>query len=345
MSFYFFGLYDFFFLVSIILISRFDFARDRKAESENKITENHGITKNQNSRLGGILLLFFILISQLNNSELSYFNLSDNYIYFSIMIFVCLLGFADDALGGIHYSLKLFFLIFAVIMLFLSYDQYLYNYSGIVFFDNILQNQIISILISLLVIVGFTNALNIADGANGIVSGIASFIFLVFYLETETNFFLNVFNFLLIFCLYNLIKGKVFLGDSGSYLFGFMISSISILAYNNKIVSAGLLATLLSYPSIEIFLTCCRRLLLIGNPLIPDNNHLHNFIFEKLKNTKLLFLSSNSYTGIIILTIFLLPGMISYFFLKNPFSMFYWAIFFFQFLLYILIYLKIKKQN
>ena len=96
MSFYFFGLYDFFFLVSIILIARFDFARDRKAESENKITENHGITKNQNSRLGGILLLFFILISQLNNSELSYFNLSDNYIYFSIMIFVCILGLVNQ---------------------------------------------------------------------------------------------------------------------------------------------------------------------------------------------------------------------------------------------------------
>ncbi len=59
MSFYFFGLYDFFFLVSIILISRFDFARDRKAESENKITENHGITKNQKFKIRRDLITFF----------------------------------------------------------------------------------------------------------------------------------------------------------------------------------------------------------------------------------------------------------------------------------------------
>ena len=49
-------------------------------------------------------------------------------------------------------------------------------------------------MISVIVILGFINASNIADGANGILSGISSVFFYIIYLETNIEFFENLLN-------------------------------------------------------------------------------------------------------------------------------------------------------
>ena len=104
------------------------------------------------------------------------------------------------------------------------------------------------------------------------------------YLKNEIFYLI-----LLIFILYlfNLF-GLSFLGDSGSYLLGF-VASIFLLKYHNLSpqVSPWFIANLLWYPSFEILFSIIRRFRKEYDPLLPDNYHLHQIIFlfiqKKLK--------------------------------------------------------------
>jgi len=337
-----FNFLDIFFISCIIIFSKFDFARDNKDRNALNL-KMHGIVKSSNSRLGGFIILIFILFSYIFYYEGDYFLLNNN-IFLASVLFVGLLGFADDAYSGIHYYLKLFFLIFVNIILFISFNQFLFFKTGLEFFNILLSNNIFAFFVSILIITGFTNAFNMADGANGIASGIASAIFLLFYFETNEIFFLLIFKIIIIFFINNIIFGKMFLGDSGSYFLGFTISVVSIYLYNQNQISAGILATFLSYPSLEILFTIIRRLFINTNPLRPDNGHLHNLIYKRIENKNYLFFSQNTYTGFVILSLFLLPGLILYFLIGEVFHFYFWILFVLQVICYLFIYIKLQSK-
>ena len=337
-----FNLFDIIFFFSLIILSKFDFARDNYNSSN--INKLHGIIKSHNSRLGGLIILIFLFFTIFFYSKDNLFNFSNLHTFYISIIFVCLLGFADDVLGGINYLLKLFFLIFAAIFLFASNPEFLFSETNIKFINFILDYSLVSYFISIFIVVGFTNAFNLSDGANGIASGIAAITFFIFLIETNNEFFLIIYKMLFIFFLYNILRGKIFLGDSGSYFLGFTISVIALYLYNDETIPAGLFATILSYPSLEMLTSLVRRIFYNSNPLRPDNSHLHNLIFDKIQNKKLIFLNNNSYTGLIILTLFVIPGLIVYLLFKSSNGLIYWSFFALQFLLYFTIYFKLKKK-
>ena len=192
-----FNFFDIIFIACLIFFSQFDFARDN-TDKNSKNIKLHGIVRSSNSRLGGFIILIFILLTYVFYYEGVYF-LLNNKIFLASVLFVGLLGFADDAYGGIHYYFKLFFLIFVNIILFISFNQFLFSKTSLEFFNILLSNSTFAFLVSVIIITGFTNALNISDGANGIASGIAALIFLLFFFETNELFFLYIFKFIIIF--------------------------------------------------------------------------------------------------------------------------------------------------
>jgi len=111
------------------------------------------------------------------------------------------------------------------------------------------------------------------------------------------------------------------------------------------LISAGVLACILSYPCIEISFTIIRRLNIGHNPLTPDNKHLHNIIFGIFNKYKLSFVGVNSLTGLIILTFFSLPGVITYEILNTSFHANYWYVFSIQVLIYFLMYFTLTKYE
>jgi UDP-GlcNAc:undecaprenyl-phosphate/decaprenyl-phosphate GlcNAc-1-phosphate transferase len=336
-----FNFLDIFYCIFLVFFSYFDFASKNKTKNFKHI-KIHGIEKSNNSRFGGSIILLFLILSQFLYSDKSFLSI-ENTIFFSTLIFVSLVGFADDAFGGIHYLIKLLFLSFASLILCLTYDVFIFNETGYIIFDLFLNYKMLSLVFSILVIVGFTNALNISDGANGIASGISFVIILIFYMQTNQIIFFIFFKFTLIFFIYNIIRGKIFLGDTGSYMLGFFIASTSIYLYNLDKLSIGILATLLSYPCLEIIFTIIRRFIYNSNPLKPDDNHLHNLIFHKLDKINFRFISSNSMTGILIISIFSLPGFFAYMIIENINNMIYVSLFIIQILIYILIYFNFRR--
>ena len=75
----------------------------------------------------------------------------------------------------------------------------LFDKTNIQALNSILDFKIMSFIVTIFVIVGFINACNISDGANGILSGIAFLVFLIFYYETESLIYLIFFKIILIF--------------------------------------------------------------------------------------------------------------------------------------------------
>ena len=343
------NLYLIFFLVTLILFSHLNIARDKLYFNKNSYIK-HGINKKNNSRIGGLLILLFIFLSGYFNWQefISNFFLNE-YIYFSLIVFfVTFLGFVDDIIGGLNHIIKLYFLLFAVIFSLLNQQDLLVNNSGNEVIDLLLSNQFLSYTVTILIILGFINASNLADGANGILSGIALAFFYLVYSETQILIFEQIYLIMLIFFTYNILISRIYLGDSGSYLFGFLISTISLYYYNEGQISAGMLASLLSYPCIEIVFTILRRFNLKKNPMRPDNKHLHNILFNDFK--KSIFKGkienfANSFTGIFILSIFVLPALVYNYQIKSLISIDYWYIFILQIIIYIYLYLFFSSKE
>ena len=129
----------------------------------------------------------------------------------------------------------------------------------------------------------FINSFNMLDGINGQAASYSVYISLIFlFLEINLIFFLILIITLLIF-LYNNFKNKMFLGDSGTILLGFVISYFFIKSYNMgfKIYSDEIFLIMM-IPGFELVRLAIQRIYKKRHPFSPDNNHIHHLIIRKI---------------------------------------------------------------
>ena len=88
---------------------------------------------------------------------------------------------------------------------------------------------------------------------------------------------------LLSFLLFNFPKAKIFLGDSGAYLFGSLAALNAIITNNlNPNYSSFFFCILLFYLFFEVFFSFFRKIIQKKSPIHPDNKHLHMLTFKKI---------------------------------------------------------------
>jgi len=143
-----------------------------------------------------------------------------------------------------------------------------------------------SILLTILWIVGITNAINLIDGMDGLAPGIIFFscLTLVFvYLERniiEASFLAVVLaGSTLGFFFFNLPPAKIILGDTGSLPLGLLVSLITLLPLNqghtDEIYYLIPVITLL-IPIMDTTFAFSRRVLKGINPFTKDASHFHH---------------------------------------------------------------------
>ena len=148
-----------------------------------------------------------------------------------------------------------------------------------------------SILLTILWIVGITNAINLIDGMDGLAPGIIFFscLTLVFvYLErniVEAAFLAVILaGSTLGFFFFNLPPAKIILGDTGSLPLGLLVSLITLLplnqGYTDEIYYLIPVITLL-IPIMDTTFAFFRRVLKGINPFTKDASHFHHRL-EKL---------------------------------------------------------------
>ena len=136
------------------------------------------------------------------------------------------------------------------------------------------------------------NSFNYFDGIDGLLSILTISVLCILYFliaNKEIKLFL-ILILLPIFCylffnfsLFGL--PKLFLGDSGSLLLGFIISFILIYAGSQKLVHPILLAWSISIFVYEFISINIIRLMINKNPFKAGEDHLHHVIFKKTKST------------------------------------------------------------
>lgn len=138
---------------------------------------------------------------------------------------------------------------------------------------------------------GIANAINIIDGYNGLASGFSVIALAALAIIARTWGDMLVFSAalalagsLLGFMAWNWPRGKIFLGDGGAYLVGFLLAELSILlVLRNPGVSVWFPLVLLIYPVFETLYSIYRRKLgCNSSPGQPDSRHLHHLIHDKL---------------------------------------------------------------
>ncbi|GIT99330.1 glycosyltransferase family 4 protein [Sulfurovum sp. TSL1] len=148
----------------------------------------------------------------------------------------------------------------------------------------------VGILFSIVAIVGLMNAVNIIDGFNGLASGMVLlmlFSFGIVALQVENHEILHismiVSSAVLAFFLVNFPKGKIFLGDGGAYLLGFIVALTGIfLASNYAEVSPWYILAVLIYPVWEVLFSIYRKRKANRSPMQPDAYHLHMLIYKHI---------------------------------------------------------------
>ncbi len=148
----------------------------------------------------------------------------------------------------------------------------------------------ISVLFTAFAVGGVANAINIIDGVNGLAGGIVllclSSLGLIAYQVYDYEiaklcFVIGgaIFGFLLV----NYPYGKIFLGDGGAYLLGFLMGWIAVmLTARNPGISpwAPLLAC--GYPILEVLFSMARRTARKVKLGHPDRVHLHSLVYARL---------------------------------------------------------------
>ncbi|MEN3275981.1 MAG: hypothetical protein V7631_1771 [Massilia sp.] len=158
--------------------------------------------------------------------------------------------------------------------------------TGVPFLDTALAWLPLSVLFTAFAVGGVANAVNIIDGFNGLASGtvIIGLVALGFIAlgcgDAElAQLCFTVGAVTLGFFLVNFPFGKLFLGDGGAYLLGFLLAWLAVtLVHRNPDVSpwAPLLAC--AYPVYETVFTILRRLWCRRHPGRPDSCHLHSLV-------------------------------------------------------------------
>jgi len=143
----------------------------------------------------------------------------------------------------------------------------------------------LSLLATVIWLVGITNAINWLDGLDGLAAGVAGIaaiglVSVSFSLHQVAAGFLAaaLAGCCLGFLRHNFNPARIFMGDGGSYFLGFTLAAISIVGPAKGLTTVSLLLPLLilSLPVADMSAVIMGRLRAGRSPFYPDRRHLHH---------------------------------------------------------------------
>ena len=154
-----------------------------------------------------------------------------------------------------------------------------------------------SIVLTILWVIGFTNAFNFIDGLDGLSSGIAA-ISSMSLLAVAVQFDDRGAAVLLLaalagsalgFLRHNFGPATIIMGDSGAYLLGYVLAAVSVLGALKVTAAVSVVAPILvlALPVLNITQVTVRRLRRGTNPALATNDHLHDILRERSGSKRL----------------------------------------------------------
>ena len=198
-----------------------------------------------------------------------------------------LLGIVDDTYG-LSAKFKFGVQIGAALVAFLLGVQI--NFINLPFLDTNILLGMWSLPITILWIVGLSNAFNFIDGVDGLagtlgMSGAVTLGILALMAtpphETCTLLCFILAGAIMGFLVFNYNPARIFMGDSGSLFMGFLLASLSVLGVMKSVTFTIFLPVfVLVVPIFDICFATIRRLLKGKSPFSPDAEHLHHKLLK-----------------------------------------------------------------
>ena len=152
-----------------------------------------------------------------------------------------------------------------------------------------LELGVFSYPVTVLWVVAVSNALNFIDGVDGLAGGVAAFATLFFGIiglltgnALVALLAVGLLGSLLGFLVYNAPPAKIFMGDSGSYLIGFLLAVFPLMIAEGDRISLHLMPaiTILAVPILDMTTSVFRRLSRGNHPFSADREHLHHKLMD-----------------------------------------------------------------
>lgn len=268
-----------------------------KIAGERNIFDEPGERKLHTSKtplLGGVAIFSGTIISFLFFSA-NYFESSQLYVLTSLII-LFVAGFIDD-LHPLRPGVKLFLQVIAAVITVLFAGISCSGLHGL--FGIHTLTGIYPSIVSILLILVIVNAFNFIDGIDGLAGSlgiISTALFGIFFLSLNDNLS-AILSFalcgsLVAFLVYNFSPAKIFMGDTGTLVTGFILSLLAIqlteetrttassLQWLNYQSAPVIALALLIIPVIDFIRVTSIRMLKGQSPIHADNSHIHHVLVD-----------------------------------------------------------------
>ena len=288
------------FIISTILLLLVSIKIKQTKYLKNYSGDDHQkFTTNKNIPLTGGF--FIIIVSLLVLFE------ENNFFLISIILIFSLGLFSD--LNKIKSPNKRLLLQVMIVLFLIIFTNLEIISTRVIILDKFLENNIFNFFFVSFCVLVLINGTNFIDGLNGLSLG---YYFIVTIALLNNNFYysnllqgnelLYLSCYLFIFLILNQ-SNLFFIGDSGSYSLGLIFSFLLINIYTvNSNISPFYIILLVWYPCFELLFSILRKFNINFSPAKPDIRHLHQLIYNLIKN-KYNFskLKSNNISSILIL--------------------------------------------
>ena len=244
--------------------------------------------------VGGLDICFSFMLTYL---LFEYDQMSQSQFFLIGLFAIMAVGFIDDVLV-LTPTTKLLGETFAGLVLIGFADLRITHLHGLFGIEEI--GLIPSYLISLFVLIAIINAVNLIDGIDGLASGLGIlyclFFAVYFGLVGETSWSILgicMIGSLAVFFIYNVFghKGKIFMGDSGSLLLGYLLTAFvfrfcEINAYHqvpeiyHMSAAPAVAICVLTVPIFDTIRVSLTRIKQHRSPFQPDKNHIHHLLLR-----------------------------------------------------------------
>lgn len=240
------------------------------------------------SRLGGVAIWLSAMMTFLLLILLSYYPygaLLSGILLGSTLMF--LLGLIDDIYGlNAKFKLAIQICVATIVFLLGIRLETIYNPFGAAIHLNIF----VSYILTMLWIVGISNAVNFIDGVDGLAGSVITIssvtLALIAVAMSPPNAISALIAFILAgsmlaFLTYNFNPAKIFMGDSGALFSGFLLATLSITGVMKTAALAMIVPIfILAVPILDITYSSLRRITKGKSPFVADAEHIHHKLLK-----------------------------------------------------------------
>jgi UDP-GlcNAc:undecaprenyl-phosphate GlcNAc-1-phosphate transferase len=197
---------------------------------------------------------------------------------------------------------------------------------------NVIDLGPLAIVVTVFWLVGIANAVNLIDGMDGLAAGVSAISAVAIWAVamsvvpgTHPNpapypalIAAVLAGALVGFLRWNFNPARIFLGDSGAYLSGFVLGCLAVTGVMKKstaLLTIGLPLLILFFPLLDTAMAIIRRLAKKQSPFTPDAEHIHHRLLRtglSQKNVAYVIYTGSALLGLLATWVVGMPATVAY---------------------------------